>query len=136
MTSFETISNLNIHSIHDMVPLPTEKVADWIICMCDILDHVAEAKKFLVNIFTYSAYYFKCYGNPEIAADIFQNLKKWREGSIKAIHLPFIRAFIERTLYFDGQEALPDGMVLKLFETYGLEHAINTCLENSRSRLP
>ncbi|EFC42523.1 predicted protein [Naegleria gruberi] len=136
MMAFETISGLNIQSIHDMVPLPTESVMDWIICMCDVVDHAPEAKKFLVNIFTFAAHYFKVYGNTDIASDMYQSLKKWKDGSIKAINVPFIRAFIERSLYYDGQEMLPDAMLVKIYQTYGFEHAINTALENSRSRVP
>ncbi|KAG2373471.1 hypothetical protein C9374_012078 [Naegleria lovaniensis] len=135
MPPFETV-HTEITNIHDMLPTPKNGVMDWIVCMCQVIDHVPEAKKFLSNIFTYSASYLKVYGAQSIASDIYSKLQQWHQNQLKAIDLPFIRAFIERTYYYNGQEMLPDGMVVALFKQHGLEHAINTILENSRSRMP
>ncbi|KAF0973354.1 hypothetical protein FDP41_008561 [Naegleria fowleri] len=135
MPPFETV-HTEISNIHDMVPIPKNGVMDWIACMCEVIDHVDEAKKFLTNIFTYSAYYLKLYGAHSIANDMYSKIQQWRQNKLKAIDLPFVRAFVERTYYYNGQEMLLDGMVVALFKKYGLEHAISTILENSRSRLP
>lgn len=108
---------------------------DWIVSSCEVVDHVPAAKLFLSNLFAFTAIFFKAYGRKDLATFMYDRIVKWNKNEIKSIEIPFIQAFIDRSLYFSGQGVLPEARILDVYKRQGLVEAISIILENTKSRM-